>query len=485
MNNIAFMDATAQADLVRRKEISAVELVNAAIERIERLNPKINAVTMPFFELAQKAAANASTDAVFAGVPFLLKDLVSEYAGTPRTDGSAFPAGHYISTEDCELVRRYKQAGLIILGKTNSSEFGLVPTTEPKHYGPTRNPWDTSLGTGGSSGGSSAAVATGMVAAAHANDGGGSIRIPASCCGLVGLKPTRGRNSLAPNYGDIAGGIICEHVVTRSVRDSAAILDATAGPMPGEPYAPIAPERPYIEQLGRNPGRLRIGLGTVPLSGNPAHPDCIAAVESTARLCEELGHDVEVQSPQIDGQRMLKAFGAVLINYLCWSIKSWGQTTGHTPLAEHFEPMTWKMFQSGMRQTSGDYLMAMQELQQINRGISRFFIDYDVWLTPTLAVPPVPLGYFEYSSDTRDQYFARLAEFTGFTLIANATGQPGISLPLHWNDDGLPIGVHFTGRYGDEATLISLAAQLEQARPWSDRRPPLAHTVDKSGAPES
>ena len=234
MDTLAFLDATAQADLVRRKEVTPIELVDASISRIEKLNPELNAIIFPLYEQARQAAAEVSLDSPFCGVPFLLKDLVAELEGTPLSDGSAFLAKHNIATQDSELVRRFKKAGFIILAKTNSSEFGLLPTTEPEHFGPTRNPWDTSRGTGGSSGGSSAAVASGIVSAAHANDGGGSIRIPASCCGLVGLKPTRGRNSLAPNYGDIAGGIIHEHVVTRTLRDTAAILDATAGPMPGE-----------------------------------------------------------------------------------------------------------------------------------------------------------------------------------------------------------------------------------------------------------
>ncbi len=475
MENIAFLDATAQAELVRRKDITALELVEGAIERIERLNPGLNAVTMPFFDMARKSASGAppNLDAPFCGVPFLLKDLVSECAGMPRTDGSAYLAGQYVSKEDCQLVRRFKRAGMIVMGKSNSSEFGLLPTTEPGHYGPTRNPWDTSRGTGGSSGGSSAAVASGMVAAAHANDGGGSIRIPASACGLVGLKPTRGRNSLAPNYGDIAGGIICEHVVTRSVRDSAGILDATAGSVPGEPYAPAPPERPYVEQIKQAPRRLRIAMSTMPLTGADTQPDCIAATEATAVLCQQLGHDVEIAAPQVDNLKLLKAFGVVLTNYLVWTIKAWEQITSRAPAEEHFEPVTWKMYQRGLRMSGGDYLLAQQVLQQTNRDFGRFFVNYDAWLTPTLAQPPVPLGYFEYTPQTRDQHIKRLGDFTGFTLIANATGQPGISLPLHWNDDNLPIGVHFTGRYGDEATLLSLAAQLEEARPWADRRPPL------------
>jgi amidase len=313
-----------------------------------------------------------------------------------------------------------------------------------------------------------------MVAAAHANDGGGSIRIPASCCGLVGLKPTRGRNSLGPAYGDIASGIICEHVVTRSVRDSAAILDATAGSLPGDPYAPTPPERAFADEVGRDPGRLRIGLGTVPLTGVPAHGDCVAAAESAARLCEELGHDMVEASPQVNSERLFKSFGILMTGYLCWVIDDWVRRIGRAPSEESFESVTWQMYQNGKNLTGGEYLMAVEDLQQVARDFAGFFVDHDVWLTPTLAQPPVPLGYFDYTPETKRQHIERLGEFTGFTLVANATGQPAISLPLHWSDDGLPIGVQLTGRYGDEATLIGLAAQLELARPWAERRPPMA-----------
>ncbi len=473
MDELAFLDATAQAELVRRKEVTAAEMVEAAIARIERLNPALNAVITPLFERAREAAAAASIEAPFSGVPFLLKDIVAECEGTPLSEGSAFLAGHYISPHDSELVRRYRKAGLIVLGKTNTPEFALMPTTEPRQFGASRNPWDTNLTTGGSSGGSTAAVSSGMVAAAHANDGGGSIRVPASCCGLVGLKPTRGRNSLGPDIGDAANGLLCDHVVTRSVRDSAAILDATAGPSPGDPYGPPLPERPFAEELQRPPDRLRIGLGTLPLTGVPAHADCVAAAESAARLCEELGHEVIEASPSIDGQRLFKAFGNVWAGFLCWAVKDWARRSGRAVEEEFFEPATWRTFLHGERQSSGNYLLAVQELQRISRDAAVFFGDYDIWLTPTLAQPPMPLGYFDYTPETRDQHIARLGEYTGFTLIANASGQPGISLPLYWNDKDLPIGVQLLGRYGDEATIIRLAAQLEQAVPWSQRRPPV------------
>ncbi len=459
---------------MRNKQVTASEMVDAAIERIERLDPEINAVITPLYERAHEAAAAAALDAPFAGVPFLLKDIVAEYGGTPLSEGSAMLAGHYVSPQDSELVRRYREAGLIILGKTNTPEFALMPTTEPRQFGPCRNPWDTGMTTGGSSGGSAAAVAAGMVAAAHANDGGGSIRVPSSCCGVVGLKPSRGRNSFAPHYGDVASGLLCEHVVTRSVRDSATILDATAGPLPGDPYHPVLPERPFSEEIGRAPGRLRIGLGTTALNGVAAHPDCVAAAESAAKLCAELGHAVVEASPSLDGNRLFKAFGNQWAGFLCWAIRDWARRSGRAIDEVFFEPATWRTYLHGERLTSGDYLMAVQDTQRASRDAATFFNDHDIWLTPTLAQPPVPLGYFDYTPETRDQHIARLGEYTGFTLIANASGLPAISLPLHWNDDGLPVGVQLLGRYGDEATLIRLAAQLEEARPWSEKKPPVS-----------
>jgi len=477
MQDLAFLDATAQAALVERREITPVELVQVAIERIEQLNPRLNAVVTPLYERAIETAAHVPADAAFAGVPFLLKDIVAEYEGTPLSEGSAFLAGRYVSAHDSEIVHRYRRAGLVILGKTNTPEFALMPTTEPALFGPCCNPWHTGHTTGGSSGGSAAAVAAGMVAAAHANDGGGSIRVPSSCCAVVGLKPTRGRNPLGPHYGDVASGLLCEHVVTRSVRDSAAILDATAGPAPGDPYWPHPPRDAFAASVGRDPGRLRIALGTTPLTGLAAHRDCVSAAERAAHICETLGHVVEEAAPAIDGERLFKAFGTVWVAFLCWAVKDWARRSGRAPEQVLFEPTTWRMYLSGEKLGAGDYLLAVQALQQISRDAARFFTDYDIWLTPTLAQPPVPLGYFDYTPETRARHIARLAEYTGFTLIANATGQPAISLPLHWNEQGLPVGVQLMGRYAEEETLIALAAQLEQALPWSHRRPPVMPDV--------
>ncbi|MDP6708437.1 MAG: amidase [Alphaproteobacteria bacterium] len=474
LDDVLRLDATEQAALVRRGEVGAAALVEAAIGRIEALNPKLNAIVTPLFEQARGAAETIDPAAPFAGVPFLIKDLVAEIEGTPLAEGSRFLAGHYRSDQDSELVARFKRAGLVILGRTNTPEFGLMPTTEPELSGPCRNPWDLDRTTGGSSGGSAAAVAAGIVAMAHANDGGGSIRVPASCCGLFGLKPTRARNPLGPGYGDMASGLIAEHVVTHSVRDSAGLLDLTSAPDPGAPYPAPAPARPFADEVGRDPGCLKIAFSNRPLTGAPADADCTAAVEDAARLAQDLGHEVEEAAPALDGEAVVKNFARVWIGFVGWAIRDWQRRMGREPEEGHFEAATWTSFQRAEAMTPADYLLAVQDLQAEARAVARFFEDYDLWLTPTLAEPPCPLGAFVFSAETRRQYFDLLGRFTGFTLLANVTGQPAMSVPLHWNAAGLPIGVHFFGSYGGEATLFRLAAQLEAARPWADRRPPAA-----------
>jgi amidase len=471
-DDFAWLDASAQADLVHRREVTPAELVDAAIGRIEALNPTLNAVVTPMFERARTAAAGPLTDGPFAGVPFLVKDLAAEVAGVPFFEGSRFLDG-YVPAVDCEIIARYARAGLIALGKTTTSEFGLLPTAEPALHGPARNPWDTGRMTGGSSGGSAAAVAAGLVPVAHGNDGGGSIRIPAACCGVFGLKPTRGRVSFAPLYGDLGNGIVAEHVVTRSVRDSAALLDATAGPMPGDPYAAPPPARPFAAEVGADPGRLRIAVSTAAMNGAEVHADCRAAVADAAELCAELGHDVAEAAPALDGARLDALFSKVWTGLLGWMIADWSRRLGREPKPEHFEPWTWRMYEVARTITADDYLMAIQDLQAVARDVAGFFAAYDILLTPVVAAPPLPLGSFVWSHERRREARAAVAQFSAFTTLFNATGQPAMSVPLHWNADGLPIGVQFAGRYGDEATLFRLAAQLEAARPWADRRPPL------------
>ncbi len=467
------LDATDQAALVRRGEVSAVELVDAAIARIERLNPALNAVVHPMFEQARQAAAGDLPDGPFRGVPFLLKDLAAEFAGEPMTEGSRFLEGH-VPDRDSELVARYRAAGLVTLGKTNTSEFGLLPTAEPELFGPARNPWNTGHMTGGSSGGSAAAVAAGLTPVAHANDGGGSIRIPASCCGLFGLKPTRGRNSLAPHYGDIGNGIVHEHVVSRSVRDSAALLDATAGAAAGDPYTPQPPDRPFVREVGADPGALRIAVMTGSMNGCAVHSDCVAAVESAARLCKALGHRVDYAEPEIDWDAIARLFSNLWTGMFGWAVADWSRRLGRAPAPEHFEPWTWRMYEVSQQVGAADYLRAVQDAQRIARIVGRFFEDRDILLTPTVAAPPLPVGSFVWTEETRPSARQAVAQFSSHTPLFNVTGQPAMTVPLAWNDAGLPVGVQFAGRYGDEATLFRLAGQLETAQPWQDRWPAIA-----------
>lgn len=471
-DELAWLDASAQAELVRRKEVQPIELVDAAIERIERLNPALNAVVTPMFDYARNAAMGPLPDGPFTGVPCLLKDLTAAFANVPLTMGSRLMIEN-VPDHDSELVARLKRAGLIIIGKTNTCEFGFLPTTEPALFGPTLNPWDGTRSPGGSSGGSGVAVATGMVAAAHGNDAGGSIRVPASCCGVFGLKPTRARNSLGPDLGDYASGIVAEHALTRSVRDSAALLDATAGPAPGDPYCAPPAQRPFLYEVGAHPGALRIAFSASAPYGGPVHPDCVAAVHDAATMCADLGHHVIEDAPVLDGEAFAQHFVTVFSGAAASSLTRRARLRGARSPLESVEPYTRALYEFGLRVTAADYLVAVGAIQSMARSMARFLADYDVWLTPTVAEPPPALGTFNFPEDPLQSLY-RAVDFLPFTPICNATGQPGMSLPLHWNEQGLPIGVHFAGRFGDEATLFRLAAQLEAARPWAHRRPPVS-----------
>src|SRR3990170_611337 len=394
MDDLAFLDATAQADLVRRKEVKPIELVDAAIERIERLNPTLNSVVTTMYGEAREIASAPLPDGPFTGVPFLLKDIVAQYAGVRLTEGSSF-LSDYVSDHDTELVTRYKRAGLIILGKTNTPEFGLLPTTEPRLFGPTHNPWDTNRTPGGSSGGSAAAVAAGIVPMAQGGDGGGSIRIPASCCGLFGLQPTRARNPLGPDLGEDWSGLVVQHALTRSVRDSAALLDASSGPDLGDPYWAPSPERPYLEEVGADPGRLRIAFTAKSPTGSEVHPDCQAAVRDAAALCADLGHELVEASPAIDGEAYTRDFITLWAAGCAWTIDDWARRTGRAATPDQFEPLTWALQEAGRQPSAAAYLLALQDLQRASRAIARFFVGYDLWLTPTVGEPPPTLGTFD------------------------------------------------------------------------------------------
>ncbi len=472
-SELSGIDGMGMAELVRNKEVTPAELVEVVIERIERVNPHLNAIVTKMYEEARRSASSELPEGPFTGVPFLLKDLQAAYQGVKMTAGSRY-LRDFVPNLDSELVRRYKKAGLIVVGKTNTPEFGIMPTTEPELFGATRNPWDISRSTGGSSGGSAAAVASGIVPVAHANDGGGSIRIPASCCGVFGLKPTRGRNPLGPHFGDVFGGLVAEHVVSRSVRDSAAMLDATSGPDLGDPYFAPAPARPFIREVGADPGKLRIAWTTKALTGVLVHQDCVAAVEETVKLCSELGHELIEDTPQLDGNMLTQAFMCLWSAGNAWLIDSMSYAVGRGPEPDELEPLTSALVEMGRQQSAPAYLMSVQILQTYGRRMAHFMQKYDVLLTPTLAEPPLPLGTLDSTAENPMAGMRRSALFVPFTPICNGTGQPAMSVPLYWNGEGLPIGSHFIGRFGDEATLFRLAAQLETARPWAGKYPPVS-----------
>jgi amidase len=471
VTDVSALDATAQAELVRTGEVSAEELVTSAIERIERLNPQLNAVITKIYEHALTEATTAT--GVFAGVPFLVKDLIAEVAGVPFHEGSSY-LRDFVSTFDSAIVRRFRAAGLVIVGKTNTPEFGMAPTAEPTRYGATRNPWDPTRSTSGSSGGSAAAVASGMVAMAHGNDMGGSIRYPASACGLFGLKPTRGRVSLAPYYGDAVNGAAVEHALTRSVRDSAALLDAIAGPEIGDPYWAAPPARPYADEVGADPGTLRIAFSPRTAGGGLGHPDCLAALDDAVALLSDLGHEVEeADLPGLDDE-VGAAIGTMFDAATAWIVDHWERRLGRAPQPGELEPLTAAYLEQGRQVTAAHYLLAVETLQRFARVVAEFMSTYDMFLTPTMSTPPLPLGEITSTPDEPLRALERGGATVAYSgVVANLTGNPAMSVPLWWNADNLPIGVHFLGRYGDEAGLFRLAGQLEHARPWSDRRPPV------------
>jgi amidase len=467
---LARLDATAQAELVRRGEVTATELVESAIERIETLNPLLNAVVATEFDGALRRAAGPLSGPL-AGVPYLLKDLVVERAGTPFTEGSRWLVGN-VSAVTSELAVRLERAGLVILGRTNTPEFGMLPTCEPELYGPTRNPWSTDHSTSGSSGGSAAAVASGIVPAAHGNDAGGSIRYPASACALFGLKPTRARVPLGPLYGDVVAGLAVEHALTRTVRDSALLLDLTAGPMRGDPYPAPPLTRPLSAEVGADPGRLRLAVSARRADGRAPHPDSVAAIEAAVGLLTDLGHDVvDADLPGLTGE-VGHAIGVIYDALTAWVRAYWIDVIGREPTEREVEPLTWASWQDGARAGAAEYLRAVETVQRFSRTVAGFLAGFDGYLTPTMSAPPPPIGWI--TSTQADPY--RAARRGGDTVayagvIANLTGNPAMSVPMTWTAESLPMGVHVLGRFGDEATLIRLASQIEAARPWADRLP--------------
>ena len=490
--------------LYRSGQASPVEVTRAVLQRIERVNPQINA-----FCLVDEKAAMASAQASEArwqahrqqgtpvgaldGVPTSIKDLILTQ-GWPTLRGSRTIDPNQPWDVDAPATARLREAGAVLLGKTTTPELGMAVDTASSFFGPARNPWDLTRSPGGSSGGSAAAVAAGMTPLASGSDGGGSIRIPAACCGLFGLKPSRGRIPTGPHYGEIWEGLATEHVLTRSVRDSAAMLDVTAGPDPGAPYYAPPPLRPFLDEVTTAPGSLRIAFTTEGLLGNGTHADCVAGVHATVRLLEGLGHQLFEDTPIIDRAAVNLAFITMLVGQTRAALDEIARNTGKPPTRTEYEPATWAFYLLGGALDVGQYLQAVETLQRTGRTVGQFFTNYDLLLTPTLSQPPVLSGALKLTGTEHllvqaigrlhsgrllklggmlEQAAATAFEYNGFAPLFNITGQPAMSVPLHWNDEGLPIGMHFAGRYADEVTLLRLAGQLEAAQPWFARRPPL------------
>ncbi|HVJ99179.1 MAG TPA: amidase [Acidimicrobiia bacterium] len=472
MTDLAALDATAQAELVRSGDASAAELVDAAIERIEKLNGELNAVVIPLYERARAAVQRGLPAGPFQGVPIVIKDLDGTLAGVPYHGGMRLlKERDYVPEVTSFLFEKLEAAGFVIVGKTNTPEFGLMTTTEPESYGPAHNPWDVSRSTGGSSGGSGAAVASGMVPVGHAGDGGGSIRVPASHNGIFGLKPNRARVSLGPDEMEAWAGLVQRHVVTRTVRDSAGVLDILHGYMTGDFYSTPPPGRAYAREAATDPGSLRIGIRvTAPLGLAEVDPECVTAAENAGRLLESLGHNVEIATPAaLDEIAMMASFLTVMNSALRADVLALGEKIGHEITAADVEAGTWSNFEAAAEIDAAAYVRGIADMHRWTRAAVSWWDDYDILLTPVCAEPPPELGDL-IRPETNG---SRLLPFAIFTAPFNVTGQPAMSVPLHWTASGLPVGVQMVAAPYREDVLFRLAGQLEQAQPWADRRPPV------------
>ena len=469
-------DALGLAKLVRDGDAKPEELLEAAVTRLEELNPKLNVVPIPMIDEAQASIERGLPDGPLRGVPYLLKDLHLFYKGARTTNGCSFFADQ-VADHDSELVQRYKQAGLVVFGKSASPEFGLSTSTESKLFGITKNPWKDGHTAGGSSGGASSAVAAGILPAANASDGGGSIRIPASCCGLFGLKPSRGRVPFGPDAGEGWNGMSSIHAVTRSVRDSAALLDAISAPERGSPYAAPAQARPYLDEVGANPGKLRIGVQTESFNGVDVSPECVQATQHTADVLRDLGHDVVEARVDLDFEPLGNAARIVIAAHLRATLEARAEVVGRDVVQEDVENTSWFMMQMVGNVGAAEYAKSVKIIHQSSRTMARFLTEYDLLLTPTMATPPAKLETLSLSNPNVPEFIAALSESTAFTQVTNASGNPSVSVPLYWTPEGLPIGTQLTSRYGDEALLFQIGAQLEAAQPWFDRRAPLRSEV--------
>jgi len=466
-------DALGLADLVTHGKVAPSELLEAAIERVESRNGTVNAVTMKLYDYGRQVISDGVPDGPFKGVPFLLKDLTASLAGVKMTRGSKFFADTPPPTADSEHVKRLKRAGLVIFGRTNTCELGLSLTCEPQLYGPTKSPWDTTCISGGSSGGAAASVGARMLPMAHASDGFGSIRAPAACCGVVGLKPTRGRNTMAPYTGEGLAGCSTEHAVTLTVRDTAALLDATAGAGPGDPYVAPAPARPFLAEVQAECPPLRIAYTTVAPNSAPVEAEYLKALAETVVFCKDLGHRVEEADPDIDRASVVPTFLTFAAANMVVNLAS-HPTAGRPARKGEVENVTWGTAQKGEQISAADYVRATQAAHKLGRQMAAFHAGYDVLLTPGLGMLPPKLGWIDMMLEDVDEYWRRVFTFSPFTVWFNLTGQPALMLPLGRSASGFPIAVQLAGRYGDEGTILSLGAQLEKARPWISKRPPLA-----------
>jgi amidase len=470
MDDYSSHDGVGLAELVRKGDVSPAELTEAAIARIEKHNPKLNAVVFKGYDDARKQAAGALPDGPFRGVPFLIKDLGMPVAGWPRSSGSRYTRD-FADTADGGLTARYRKAGVVLLGKTNTPEYGITGTTESAALGPCRNPWSTNHIAGGSSGGSASAVAAGIVPLAHASDGLGSIRIPAACCGLVGLKVTRDRNPNLPDGYDYAFGNVVDHVVSRTVRDSAVMLDATGYAEPGSPYPAPAKERPYAEEVQRSAGRLRIAFSSETPNGRPIDPEIEAALQRTAALLKGLGHEVIERGLGIDYRALYASRRSASAANFAAGMARLADQLGREPEPDELEPLTWAILKAGRRETGADVMRSLQETRMLNYKILAAFADIDVYLCPVLGTPVPEIGFVDPVRVEPREINKRQGRLFPFTPPFNFSGQPSMSLPLEVDGRGLPIGMMFTAKYADEATLFRLAAQLEKEAPWKDRRP--------------
>ncbi len=462
-------DGLGLAELVEKRKVTPLELIDAAIERADRHNPTLNAIVFEAYDEAREVAKGDLPDGPFKGVPFLIKDLGSPVKGWRRSSGSRFVA-NVVDDHDSELVKRFRAAGTVLFGKTNTPEYGITGTTESRLLGPCRNPWDPNRISGGSSGGAASAVGAGILPLAHASDGLGSIRIPAACCGLVGMKITRDRNPQGPEDYDRAIGFSVDHVVSRTVRDSAAMLDATGYPEPASPYAPPPKTRPYMEEITKSPGKLKIAWSGETPNGKPIHPEIQAALERTADALAKLGHDVRPRGLGIDYRQLYRAQGAVSGSNFAAGMLRRIEKMGREPEESELEPLTWAGFRNGQKLSGAQAMWGWQQLRLMNRQILGVFEEVDIYLCPVLGQLQPEIGHLGPDQEARELN-KRQGQVFPFTPPFNFTGQPSLSLPLWESENGLPIGMMLTGRYADEATLFRLAAQLEKELPWAGRKP--------------